>query len=317
MDVPWSRKPLYLVAFLDDNSRYVVSFGLYPHQKADIVLEALELGISRYSRPTEVLSDQGRQYFAWRGTCDFQKRLKKLGIRHVVARAHHPQTVGKCERFWKTLQEELWSRVMLKDLEDARTRLSHFVAHYNHFRCHQSLDGLTPADRYFGAASEVKSALEAAMAKNELHLAVGEAPRKPVFLVGQIDGQSVSVHGEGGKVVVQMADGEKREIEAKDLGIHPKSKEEVKDGDQREQGGDDRRDDDGGDSGAGGGVPAGPAGGPGPAPANGAQAPVVPGAAEDAAAGEGAVGAGDPRGAAAGAPHGGGDPVDLARQVEP
>ena len=123
VDVPWSRKPLYLVAFLDDRSRYVVSAGLHPHQKVEIVLEALSQGISRYGKPKEVLTDQGRQYYAWRGKNDFQKRLKVEGIQHVVARAHHPQTVGKCERFWKTMQDELWHRVTLVDLDDARLRL--------------------------------------------------------------------------------------------------------------------------------------------------------------------------------------------------
>jgi transposase InsO family protein len=222
VDVPWSRKPLYLVAFLDDRSRYVVSFGLHVHQKADIVLEALADGISRYGRPKEVLTDQGRQYASWRGTSEFGRRLKAEGIQHVKARPQHPQTVGKCERLWKTIQDELWARVMLRDLEDARERLAHFVAHYNFQRPHQSLDGMTPADRFFGAEGAVKEAMERAIERNVLRLAIGETPRKPVYLVGQIDGQSVSVHGEGGRVVVQTSDGVRREIEARDLGGPPR-----------------------------------------------------------------------------------------------
>lgn len=221
VDVPWSRKPLYLVAFLDDRSRYVVSFGLHAHQKAEIVLEALADGISRYGRPQEVLTDQGRQYASWRGTSEFSRRLKAEGILHVKARPQHPQTVGKCERLWKTLQDELWARVTLRDLEDARERLAHFVAHYNFQRPHQSLEGLTPADRFFGAERAVKEAVERAIEKNVLRLAIGESPRRPVYLVGQIDGRSVSVHGEGGKVVVQTSDGMRREIEARDLGAPP------------------------------------------------------------------------------------------------
>jgi transposase InsO family protein len=222
VDVPWSRKPLYLVAFLDDRSRYVVSFGLHVHQKAEIVLEALAEGISKYGRPKEVLTDQGRQYCSWRGTSDFTKRLKAEGILHVKARPQHPQTVGKCERFWKTLKDELWSRVMLRDLEDARERLRLFVAHYNFQRPHQGLEGMTPADRFFGVEEAVKQAIEREVEKNALRLALGETPRKPLYLVGQIDGQSVSLHGESGRVVVQMPGGEVKAIEARDLGINPK-----------------------------------------------------------------------------------------------
>jgi len=297
VDVPWSRKPLYLVAFMDDRSRYVVSFGLHAHQKAEIVLEALADGISKYGRPKEVLTDQGRQYFAWRGKCDFQDRLKKEGIQHVVARAHHPQTVGKCERFWKTLQDELWSRVMLRDLDDARERLRHYVAHYNFQRPHQGIAGAAPADRFFGAEDAVRAAVERAVEKNALRLALGEAPRRPVFLVGQIDGQSVSVHGEGGKVVVQMPDGQRKEIDARDLGIN-KTKEHG-----------DERDEEHGEQDGGSGGPDADA----PAPhATRSVAPGVPGAEGDAAADQGAVGGGERGAAHARAQDGHGDPRDVA-----
>jgi transposase InsO family protein/transposase-like protein len=309
VDVPWSRKPLYLVAFMDDRSRYVVSFGLHSHQRQEIAIEALSEAISKYGRPKEVLTDQGRQYYAWRGKNDFQRRLKLDGIQHVVARAHHPQTVGKCERFWKTLQDELWHRVILRDLEDARARLSNYVAHYNFERPHQGLEGMTPADRFFGVESEVRAAIEKTVAKNALRLALNETPRKPVFLVGQIDGQQVSVHGEGGKVVVQLPSGERKEIETRDLGINPR-KEASDEGAERRGGGDDDGDDEGG-----GAVADAGGRGEGPAPqAAGAQASRVPGAQEDAAAGEGALAVGERGGAEEGAHDGDGDPSHVAGQ---
>ena len=124
-----------------------------------------------------------------------------------------------------------------KDLEDARERIKHFVAHHNHQRPHQSLDGLVPADRFFGVASEVRAAMEAAIAKNELRLALGETPRKPVYLVGQIDGQAVSLHGEQGRLVVQTPDGQRQEIETKDLGAHPRTKETQDDHAKQQQAG--------------------------------------------------------------------------------
>ena len=145
--------------------------------------------------------------------------LSVQSIHHVVARAHHPQTVGKCERLWATVKKELWERVRPRDLDEARERLGHYFGHHNHHRPHESLGGLVPADRFFGVAADVRQALEQAVAKNALRLALGEAPRRPVFLVGQIDGQAVSVHGEAGRIVVQTPDGVVREIEARDLGM--------------------------------------------------------------------------------------------------
>ena len=307
LHVPWNDKPLYLVAFLDDFSRYVVAASLYLHQRQEIVIETYLEGVARFGKPKEVLTDQGRQYFAWRGKSDFQKLLLRDGVAHVVARAHHPETVGKCERFWETVKKEFWDRVQPRDLVDARTRLSHFLAHYNHFRAHQGLDGMTPSDRFFGVESEVRRALEQAMAKNELLLAIDEAPRKPVFLVGQIGDESVSLHGERGRVVVQTADGVVREMAMDELGI-PKGASPSRDGKAVEPTKDAKEVRDervNGEGGARGGAQAA---------AQGAQANEVRGTAADADPGAGAVAGGERGGANARAHDGGGDPRGVAGQ---
>lgn len=113
---------VYLTVYLDDHSRYVVAWKLASQQRSDLVTDPLLEGIARFGKPEEVLSDQGRQYFAWRGKSRFQKLLAKEGIGHVVSRAHHPQTLGKCERLWKTVFEEFWERAKPADLEDCRFR---------------------------------------------------------------------------------------------------------------------------------------------------------------------------------------------------
>lgn len=192
----------YLVVFMDDRSRYIVGWNVGLKQTGEFVVEALLMGIQRFGRPETVLSDQGRQYFSWKGKSEFQKLLKKQGIHHSVARSHHPQTVGKCERFWKTMKDELLERVGALDLDEARERLAHFINHYNHFRPNQGIENMVPADRFFGLESEIRRAMERAMEENELLLATGDRPKAPVFLVGQIGGKPISLHGERGKIVV-------------------------------------------------------------------------------------------------------------------
>ena len=169
--------------------------------------DALLEGVARFGKPLEVLTDQGRQYFAWRGKSEFQKLLEREGIRHVVSRAHHPETLGKCERLWSTVGKEFWERAKPQDLEDAKERLMHFFAHYNHFRPHQSLQGLVPADRFFGQADAVRKALEEQLAGNELLLSLDETPRKKVFLMGQVGEQKVSLRGERGRLVIETEHG--------------------------------------------------------------------------------------------------------------
>jgi hypothetical protein len=49
--------------------------------------------------------------------------------------------------------------------------------------------------------------LEQTIEANSLRLALDEKPRSPVFLVGQIDGKSLSLHGENGHLVFQSKEG--------------------------------------------------------------------------------------------------------------
>lgn len=216
--LPRSKQRVYLVVFMDDNSRYIVSWSLALKQTGVFVLECLMEGIDRFGKPEEVLSDQGRQYFSWRGKSEFQRILHQEGIEHVVSRSHHPQTLGKCERFWKTVATEYWDRVNPKDLDEARGRIAHFINHYNHFRPHQGIDGLVPADRFFGLAEEVRESIEKTFSKNELRMALDMKPKKPFFFVGQVGDQKISMHGEEGGVVVHTPTGEMEKLNYDELG---------------------------------------------------------------------------------------------------
>lgn len=212
------QRRVYLTVFLDDHSRFVVGWALEPHQRQDLVTTAYLMGAARFGKPEEVLTDQGRQYFAWRGRSGFQELLKKEGVRHVVSRAHHPETLGKCERLWETIFRECWDRASPSDLDDARARLSKWFAHYNHFRPHQGIGGLVPADRFFQASDPLRRSLEGALSGRELDEAIGRPPRKPVYLFGQLGEQAVSLHGERGRLVITTPDGGRQELNVEDLG---------------------------------------------------------------------------------------------------
>jgi transposase InsO family protein len=227
---------VYLVVFLDDRSRYVVSWSLCTHQRTEMVQECLLDGIARFGKPEEVLTDQGPQYHSWRGKSAFDKLLDREGIRHVVARTHHPQTLGKCERLWKTIGEELWERAKPQDLAEARERLAHYFAHYNHFRPHQGIDGLVPADRFFGADDAVRASLEEHMASDELRAALEDAPRQSLYLFGQIGDRQVSLHGERGRVVVRTEKGELCDLAMDRMGVERSETDKETNDDGRDDG---------------------------------------------------------------------------------
>ena len=131
-------KNAYLIGFLDDYSRYGVGLDVFRSQTAEHVLEVYRTAIAEYGVPKEMLSDQGRQYSSWRGTTRFEAELRKDRVHHIKSRPHHPMTLGKIERFWKTIWEEFLVRAQFDSFESARERVRLWVKHYNHQRPHQS-----------------------------------------------------------------------------------------------------------------------------------------------------------------------------------
>jgi transposase InsO family protein len=184
---------LYVCVFMDDHSRFIVGHALAHHQKSALVMEAFENGVATYGQPTEVLTDNGRQYTVWRGKTEFEEALRRMGIHHIRSRPQHPQTLGKVERFWKTLWDEFLGRTVFAHAVDAQQRLVHYLTHYNFQRPHQALDGLVPADRFFQAAAHVRAEIDRAVTANALRLALEQPVQKPFYVVGQLGDQRLSI----------------------------------------------------------------------------------------------------------------------------
>lgn len=207
------NRRVYLVAFLDDHSRFITGYGLHASQSSLLVIEVLRAALAAYGPPEEILTDNGAQYVTWRGKSQFTRELEKRGIRQIVARPRHPQTLGKIERLWGTLWRECLETSVFLDLADARQRIGLFIDYYNLQRPHQGIEGLVPADRFFHAAPEVLKTLKERVAANALQLARQGVPRKPFYLTGQLDGKPFSVHREGDRVVLHQANQPREEIE--------------------------------------------------------------------------------------------------------
>ena len=145
------NRRVYLVAFMDDHSRFIVSYGLHASQSTALTLEVLRRpgqlrsaggNSHRQRHPVRDLAGQERLY----------KELEKRGIKQIVATPRRPQTLGKIERFWGTLWRECVENAIFLDLGDAQRRIGLFIDSYNFQRAHSGIDGLVPADRFFGAA---------------------------------------------------------------------------------------------------------------------------------------------------------------------
>lgn len=200
----------YVVAFLDDYSRYVVGIALFRSATANAVIEVYRQASAQFGAPKEMLTDQGRQYASWRGTSRFAAEMKKDRVAHILSRPHHPMTLGKVERFWSTLWQEFLERAQFASFEQAQERIRQWTTHYNHQRTHQGLEGLCPADRFFALAQELRQTIEAGIEENLKELALRGRPQEPFYMVGQMGGQSVVLRAEKGLIKWSVTDAQKQ-----------------------------------------------------------------------------------------------------------
>lgn len=197
---------VYLVGMIDDHSRYMVGHGLFRQQKSAAVMEVVKGAIGQWGAPRELLSDNGRQFASWRGKTEFQKTLTRQGIQHVRSAPHHPMTLGKIERFWKTIWTEFLKEAHFASFADARQRLDHWIAYYNHQRPHQGIDGACPADRFYGVSGDVEEAIKQGCVENSLQLALGQETRPPLYLLGKLGETDVRVTRKGDDIEVIVGD---------------------------------------------------------------------------------------------------------------
>ena len=202
----------YLIGFMDDYSRFITGMELFRSQTAVNVIGVYRTAMAEYNPPKEMLTDNGRQYTNWRGTTKFEAELKKERVHHFKSRPHHPMTLGKIERFWKTIFVDFLSRAQFDSFESARARIGLWIKYYNFRRPHQGIGGLCPADRYFEIHTQLKKTLEKGVAENVLEMALRGKPRSPFYMVGRMGSQSVVIRAEKGKVKM-LVDGEESERE--------------------------------------------------------------------------------------------------------
>jgi transposase InsO family protein len=151
----------FLLVVLDDYSRYVVAHALCEGPSSEVVVEALRRAIAVHGKCEAVYTDRGGAFLAWRDQSGFQRFCEKELIDHHVSHAYRPQGRGKVEALIKTIQRELWNVEHFESVEQAERRLTEWIEHYNERRAHMGIDGLTPADRFFGRAERVRAEIEA------------------------------------------------------------------------------------------------------------------------------------------------------------
>lgn len=156
-----TQRKVWVLDTIDDHSRYLLAANSAEAPTGEAAWDCIETAASRYGLPRQVLSDNGMCFTGklQRVEVAFERNLAELGVELITAGPYHPQTLGKLERFHKTLKAWLADEGPAWDLEHLQELLDGFRHHYNRQRPHQALGNVTPAERYTPPTTEEIAAI--------------------------------------------------------------------------------------------------------------------------------------------------------------
>jgi transposase InsO family protein len=131
----------HLILFEDDATRFVVGYGLFDFETAELSLCVFLAATKKWGMPRQLLTDNGSVFCNTHDKKDmeheFHGAVVKAGCDHIFTRPSHPQCNGKLEKLNDTIQK-LYKHYD-GDLDKA-------VKAYNEKRLHMSLDWQTPQE---------------------------------------------------------------------------------------------------------------------------------------------------------------------------
>jgi putative transposase len=147
----------YLVATIDDHSRFVLGGKWFSQQTQMNVFRVWYHCLFQWGLPKKMLQDKGSQYKAnarYTQTGEyaqstFQFYAKALGIDLIFA--HRAQTKGKIEKFWRFVQQDFArENIKVKSFEELNKSFFKWQIHYNETFKHSGIgmNGRTPAEVY-------------------------------------------------------------------------------------------------------------------------------------------------------------------------
>ena len=170
-------EPAWVVDCLDDHARFLLAAIACEAPSGEAAWACFLAASSAYGLPRQLLSDN-HSSFTGRLlgiTVAFERKLAEAGVELINAAPAHPQTLGKLERFHRTLKEWLQDEGPAADLEHLQLLLDRFRSHYNDERPHQGIGNQTPTERYLPAPAPA--------ALRELELAERETPLYPPYSI--------------------------------------------------------------------------------------------------------------------------------------
>ncbi|MGZ8884698.1 MAG: DDE-type integrase/transposase/recombinase [Halobacteriota archaeon] len=161
----------FLIAFLDDCSRLIPFGQFFGSEKFDGLRTVVKQAIIRRGLPRMIYVDNGKIY----RSDSLQLACASLGIVLTHTQPYDPQSKGKIERFFRTVQTRFYPLLQIepvRSLEELNTRFWHWLETDYHRRPHASLQGQSPLHVFVTQAEQIRmcedpSALDALFLKRE------------------------------------------------------------------------------------------------------------------------------------------------------
>ena len=145
-----ARRRYYLVSVLDACTRLAWVEVVEDLKSLSVMFAALKsinmLNAEYGIRFEAILTDNGPEVASKTNKTyhPMERMLQELGIKHRYTRPYRPQTNGKVERFWRTLNEDLLEETTFESPEELKDELLQYLLYYNTERPHQGIKGKTP-----------------------------------------------------------------------------------------------------------------------------------------------------------------------------
>jgi transposase InsO family protein len=162
------KKQLYLVSWIDDATRFIVSSKFYTTEGTSALEDSLRTGVQKYGAADAIYVDNGSAYRSeWLKTA-----CAKIGTKYLSTRPYHPEGKGKIEAFNRSVGKFI-SEAALKKFEtitEYNEALSIWLSEdYHKDSGHTFLPGISPFAAFAADSRPLRFVPEAALRDAFLH----------------------------------------------------------------------------------------------------------------------------------------------------
>ncbi len=151
------KRKTYLLAILDDASRFVIAAKFYLAESIETLMTELRAALQRFGCPQKFYTDNGSAYRS--------QILHQVGHRFNIAMPHtpayQPKGRGKIERFFRTVRDQFLAKNEAKTLEHLNRCLQEWISTY-HQTPHCGIDNQTPLQKRLSITDVCRSLPETA-----------------------------------------------------------------------------------------------------------------------------------------------------------